>query len=53
MIDLGPHAVFIIAAYLGVVVVTFGLIAGVALTARARRTRLAALEAGRRRGDAA
>ncbi len=49
MPDLGPHAVFIVAAYIGVFVVTVALIGFVALNGRARRRRLAALEAQRQK----
>jgi len=49
MIDLGPHAVFIIAAYIGVAAVTLLLILAVLLNARAHRNRLAALEAETRK----
>ena len=49
MIDLGPHAIFIIAAYIGVGVVTLLLILAVLLNARARSNRLAALEAETRK----
>ena len=45
MPDLGPHAIFIVAAYVGVFVVTVALIGFVVLSGRARRRRLAALEA--------
>lgn len=45
MIDLGPHAFFILTAYLGVGVVTLALIARVAFDARQQKSRLAALEA--------
>ena len=48
MPDLGPHAVFIIAAWAGVAAVTAALIAAVVLNARAKKRRLAALEAKRR-----
>jgi heme exporter protein D len=43
--DLGPHAVFIIWAYLGIGLATLGLIAYVALSARRAGERLKALEA--------
>lgn len=43
-IDLGPHAVFIISAYLGVALVTAGLIIAVVLNGRAKRKKLAALD---------
>ena len=45
MIDLGPHATYIIAAYAGVALVTFGLIAWVIVQSRRVKARLAALEA--------
>ena len=45
MIDLGPHAVFIVSAYVGVVVVTLGLIAWVWAQSARIKSRLAALEA--------
>ncbi len=45
MIDLGPHETFILFAYLGVALVTFGLIGMVAIDARRQKARLAALEA--------
>lgn len=45
MIDLGPHAVFIVSAYVGVVVVTLGLIAWVWAQSARVKSRLAALEA--------
>jgi heme exporter protein D len=45
MIDLGPHAVFIVSAYIGVIVVTLGLIAWVWAEAARIKSRLAALEA--------
>ena len=48
MIDLGPHAVFIVAAYLGVAAVTAALIAAVLYNARIKKRRLAALEATRK-----
>ena len=53
MIDLGPHAQFIIAAYVGVAIVTFGLIAWTIWQSRQVKARLAALEAQgiRRRSD--
>ena len=47
MIDLGPHAVFIVAAYVGVLVVTSALIAAIVLDGRAKTRKLAALEAAR------
>ncbi|MBI4922131.1 MAG: heme exporter protein CcmD [Devosia nanyangense] len=45
MIDLGPHAVFIISAYVGVIVVTLGLIAWVGAQSARVKSRLAGLEA--------
>ncbi len=45
---LGPHAAFIIAAYVGVALVTFVLIAAVVLNGRAKRRRLRELEKLRR-----
>ena len=45
MIDLGPHALYIIMAYLGVAVVTGLLVIAVLFNARARKQRLEALEA--------
>jgi len=53
MIDLGQHAEFIVAAYLGVAALVLALILWVALAARRVRARLAALEAAglRRRSD--
>lgn len=53
MPDLGPHAVFIVAAYLGVAVLVLALIAWVGWSSRRVKARLAALEAAglRRRSD--
>ena len=53
MPDFGPHAVFIVAAYVGVAIVTAALIAWVALSSSGVKRRLAALEAAgvRRRSD--
>jgi heme exporter protein D len=53
MPDLGPHAVFIIWAYIGVAVATLAIIGWVALGARRANAQLAALEARglRRRSD--
>jgi heme exporter protein CcmD len=48
MPDLGPHAVFIVAAYLGVFFVTVGLIAAIVVNGRAKRKKLMALEAKRK-----
>lgn len=45
MIDLGPHAIFIIWAYFGVALGVFGLIGWTLLDARATARKLAALEA--------
>ena len=45
MIDLGPHAVFIIWAYIGVALVLAGLIGWTLLDARRTQARLADLEA--------
>ncbi len=52
-IDLGPHANFIIAAYLGVLIVVFGLIIGTIFNAKTQEKRLADLDAKgiRRRSD--
>jgi len=44
MPDLGPHAVFIVSAYVGVTLVTLGLVATTVLRARAARRRLKTLE---------
>lgn len=53
MIDLGPHAVFILSAYLGVALVTLLLIGMVMRDARRQKARLEALDAmGIRRGTA-
>lgn len=49
MIDLGPHTVFIVWAYLGVALGVVGLIGWTLLDARRTAARLAALEA--RRGE--
>lgn len=43
--DLGPHAVFIVAAYIGVVAATVALIAWVAFSSLRVKGRLAALDA--------
>jgi len=55
MPDLGPHAVFIVAAYAGVALVTAALIAWVAWNSASVKRRLAAREAQgiRRRSDGA
>jgi heme exporter protein D len=55
MIDLGPHAVFIVATYLGVGLVILGLIVWTVWRARQVRGKLAALEAKgiRRRSEGA
>jgi len=45
MIDLGPHAVFIVWAYIGVALGIFGLLAWTLMDARVTAARLAALEA--------
>ncbi len=45
MIDLGPHAVFIVWAYIGVALGVFGLLAWTLMDARVTAARLAALEA--------
>lgn len=45
MIDLGPHAVFIVWAYIGVVVAVAGIIGLVVFDARRVKSKLAALEA--------
>ncbi len=47
MPELGPHAIFIIAAYVGVFAVTAALVGFVVISGRARRRRLNALEAQR------
>lgn len=47
MIDLGPHAVFIVWAYLGVALGVAGLIGWTFYDARTTAKRLAALEARR------
>lgn len=55
MLDLGPHAVYIIWAYVGVALVTVAIIAWVAWNSANVKRRLAALEAQgvRRRSDGA
>ncbi|MEO5808107.1 heme exporter protein CcmD [Devosia sp.] len=45
MIDLGPHAVFIIWAYIGVAIAVAGLLATTVLDARRIEARLRALDA--------
>jgi heme exporter protein D len=47
MIDLGPHAVFIVWAYLGVAIGVVGLIGWTLYDARTTAKKLAALEARR------
>ena len=47
MIDLGPHAVFIVWAYIGVALGVAGLIGWTLLDARTTAKKLAALEARR------
>ena len=44
MIDLGPHAIFIVSAYLGVVLVVVLLIVWTILSARRQKARLTELE---------
>jgi heme exporter protein D len=53
MIDLGPHAVFIVSAYAGVAVVSLAMIGWVLWDSAAVKRRLTALEAQgvRRRSD--
>ncbi|MEO7221901.1 MAG: heme exporter protein CcmD [Devosia sp.] len=53
MIELGPHAVFIVSAYVGVAAVAAAMIAWVAWNSANVKRRLAALEAQgvRRRSD--
>ena len=53
MPDLGPHAVFIVWAYVGVAIVTAAIIAWVAWNSSSVKRRLATLEASgvRRRSD--
>ena len=53
MIDLGPHAVFIIWAYIGVFLAVAGLISWTLLDARRTARKLAALEARNPRRRAA
>lgn len=45
MIDLGPHASFILTAYFGAALVVVGLIVATMLDTRRQKARLAALEA--------
>lgn len=45
MIDLGPHAIYIISSYAGVTVVTLGLITWVLLNSKKQQARLADLDA--------
>ena len=45
MIDLGPHAIFIVSAYIGVLVVTGLLIIWVWANAKKQKARLADLDA--------
>lgn len=45
MIDLGPHAIFIVSAYTGVALVTAGIILATVFDYRRKSKRLAALEA--------
>ena len=47
MIDLGPHAVFIVWAYIGVAIGVAGLIGWTLYDARATAKKLASLEARR------
>jgi len=47
MIDLGPHAVFIVWAYIGVALGVAGLIGWTLYDARHTAAKLAALETGR------
>lgn len=47
MIDLGPHAVFIVSSYLGVAISIAGLIGWTLHDARATARKLAALETRR------
>ena len=47
MIDLGPHAVFIVWAYIGVAIGVAGLIGWTLLDARRTASKLAELEAAR------
>ena len=53
MIDLGPHAVFIVWAYIGVVIGVGGLVGWTLLDARRTATKLAELEARHPRRRAA
>ncbi len=45
MIDLGPHTIYIVGAYVGVAIVTFGLIAFVLLNSKKQQARLSDLDA--------
>ncbi len=47
MIDLGPHAIFIVWAYIGVAAAIAALVAWTLLDARATARKLAALESRR------
>ncbi|UJW84304.1 heme exporter protein CcmD [Devosia sp. SL43] len=47
MIDLGPHAVFIVWAYIGVAIGVVGLVGWTMLDARGTARKLADLEANR------
>ena len=49
MTDLGPHALYIVLAYVGVAAVTSLLVIAVLFNARARKKRLDALEAEARK----
>lgn len=54
MIDLGPHAVFIVWAYIGVGIAVAGVVGGTLWSARNVKARLALLQAqgiGRRSAD--
>lgn len=45
MIDLGPHAFYIVAAYAGVALVITGLVTMILIKAQRQKNRLSALEA--------
>ena len=45
MIDLGPHAIFIVSSYLGVTLVVILLVGWTMIDARRQKARLAELEA--------